>query len=311
MDSTMTPFISVIIPVYNRPRELRRALQSLADQTFRDFEVIICDDGSIEDVASVVESFQGILHVGYRRIDNSGGPARPRNVAVSMAKGIWISFLDSDDWWDEDRMAEVAAALGNEVDLLYHPMRLVAKEGRPARRGMHKTVGFQMRGEPLRHMALFGNPIPNSAAVVRRSILNQIGGICEDRGLVAFEDFDAWLRLVEIGARIKFLDRTIGSYWIGDDAISAMSERQIRGQILLFERHVLHFGPFRASAEARQHYTLGSMWSRIGGNAHLARAHFLCAKDLPTVTMRMKRLFRFAKVFFRDRVRSPGVEQLK
>lgn len=293
----MTPSISVVIPVYNRTWELQRALQSLADQTFRDFEVIVCDDGSTVDVRSVVDSFAGSLRIGYRRIENSGGPARPRNVAASMASGDWISFLDSDDWWDSDRMAAVAATLDDDVDLLYHPLRFVAVNGRPARRGFQTVVGYPMRGDALRHMALFGNPIPNSAAVVRRSLLDRIGGICEDRSLVAYEDFDTWLRLVEMGARVRFLDRTLGSYWIGDDAISALSERQIERQITLFERHVSRFGAdFRDEAEARHNYTVGTMWRRVGNRAQLARTHLLRAKGLPTFTMRIKRLLNLAMV---------------
>lgn len=298
MDTLVTPSISVVIPVYNRTWELRRALQSLVDQTFRDFEVIVCDDGSTQDVRSVVELFAEALRLSYRRIENSGGPARPRNVAVGMAKGDWISFLDSDDWWDRDRMAAVAAALSDDVDLVYHSLRFIAKNGRPTRRGLRKVVGFPMRCEPLRHMALFGNPIPNSAAIVRRSLLNSIGGVCEDRSLIAYEDFDTWLRLVEIGARVRFLDRTLGSYWIGDDAISAMAERQVERQIALFERHVSHFGTdFRAAAEACQNYTLGTMWSRIGNRAHLAREHLWRAKGLPTAPLRIKRLLKLAIAF--------------
>jgi glycosyltransferase involved in cell wall biosynthesis len=284
------PSISVVIPVYNRTWELRRTLQSLADQSFRDFEVIVCDDGSSVDVRSVVDSFAGSLHLQFRRIDNSGGPARPRNVATRMANGEWISFLDSDDWWDSDRMSVVAAALGHDVDLLYHPLRVVTSRDVALRRNHPKSVGRAIRGEPLRDMALFGNPIPNSAAVVRRKLLNSVGGMCEDRRLVAFEDFDTWLQLVEGGARVRFLDRTLGSYWIGDDAISAMSERQVHRQAALFERHVARFpADLRTAAQACQHYSISSMWRRIGGRPDLEFDHLRRAKGLPTLGLRLKR----------------------
>jgi len=289
------PSVSVVIPVYNRTWELRRALQSLADQTCRDFEVIVCDDGSTEDVRSVVDSCAGVPRLSYRRIANSGGPARPRNVGVKAARGEWISFLDSDDWWDGDRMDAVVQALDDGVDLLYHPLRYTAPPGRSVRRGLRRVVGYPMRCDALRHMALFGNPIPNSAAVVRRSLLNRIGGMCEDRSIVSYEDLDAWLRLVEAGARVRFLDRTLGSYWIGGDGISAISERQVNAQIALFERHVSKFdADLRSAAEACHHYTLGSMWSRVGNHSGKARDHLLRAKGLPTLEMRMKRLLKLA-----------------
>ena len=84
----MTPQISVVIPVYNRSWELRRALESLARQTTKNFEVVVCDDGSAEDIRAVVTTFEHQLDVQYQRIENSGGPARPRNVAIGLAREI-------------------------------------------------------------------------------------------------------------------------------------------------------------------------------------------------------------------------------
>lgn len=289
---------SVVIPVFNRTWQLRRALRSLEEQTFRTFDVVVCDDGSSEDVASIVAEFKDRLSIVLLRIENSGGPARPRNMAVQRASGDWISFLDSDDWWDPHRIEAVLAALNEDVDLLYHPLRLVGRDGNSVLRGWRSVVGFPMRCEPLRHMALFGNPIPASAAIVRRSVLENIGGMCEDTDLVAFEDFDAWLRLAENGARIHYFDATLGSYWIGDDAISAMSEKQIYRQVSLFERHFPYFAQFETEAKARQNYILGLMWKRVAGHAHLAREHLLQAKGLPTISMRINRLINLAIVFF-------------
>ncbi|WP_114639651.1 glycosyltransferase family 2 protein [Polynucleobacter necessarius] len=103
--NSASPFISVIIPVFNRSWQLRRALESLRDQTFRDFEVIVCDDGSSEDIASVVKDFEGNLNIQVIHMSNWGGPARPRNKGLELSRGQWISFLDSDDWWDLNRLS--------------------------------------------------------------------------------------------------------------------------------------------------------------------------------------------------------------
>jgi len=294
----VTHSLSVVIPVYNRTWELRRALQSLCEQTDQAFEVVVCDDGSTQDVRSIVEVFAPSLSLTYERIENSGGPARPRNVAIGLAQGEWISFLDSDDWWDADRVAVVKQALNGGVDMLYHPLRLVAASGRPTR-GLRRVVGGPLRCEALRHMALFGNPVPNSSAVVRRSLLVAIGGICEDSDLVAYEDFDAWLRLVERGARVQFLDRVLGSYWISESGISGISERQIERQTALFMRHAPQFAPdFIEAARACHHYSLASLWRGIGGRPGLERDHLLRARALPTVALRLKRLARLAMTAF-------------
>jgi glycosyltransferase involved in cell wall biosynthesis len=302
----MSPLISVVIPVYNRSWELRRALEALARQTEQNFEVVVCDDGSTEDIRAVVATFEHQLDLQYQRIENSGGPARPRNVAIGLARGEWIAFLDSDDWWDDDRLAVVGAELVGGIDFLYHSLRVVTAPGVTTRTLEHRAViGEPLRGEALRHLALFGNPVPNSAAVVRRSLLLGIGGICEERAIVAVEDFDTWLRLLEGGAQIRFLNRVLGSYWVGEDGISAFSMRQIDRQIALFERHTHHFNPdLRVAAEACHNYMIGSLLLQIGEDLPQARKRLWRARRLPLLTMRLKRWLKLAMIVFkiRDRV---------
>lgn len=84
--------ITIVIPVFNRADELVRALSSLVDQTDKDFDVIVCDDGSTEDIYSKTKHYRDILRVKFIRIDNSGGPARPRNKAVEIVTATWVSF---------------------------------------------------------------------------------------------------------------------------------------------------------------------------------------------------------------------------
>lgn len=295
------PRISVVIPVYNRTWELRRALESLARQTVGDFEVVVCDDGSTEDIRAVLAPFETQIEVRYERIENSGGPARPRNVAIGIARGEWIAFLDSDDWWDDERLAVVGSELGDELDILYHPLRVIAGPGLTRTLERRDVIGERPRGDALRHLALFGNPVPNSAAVVRRSLLTQIGGICEDRSIVAVEDFDTWLRLLEAGARMRFLDQVLGCYWIGDDGISTFSRRQIDRQIALFERHLPRFNPeLRIVAEATHNYSIGAQLLQLGGNPFLSRRYLMQARNLPSMAMRVKRLMKLAMTFIKS-----------
>lgn len=290
--------ISVVIPAFNRGWELNRALLSLVSQTRKDFETIVCDDGSTEDIHATVSRFEFELDIIYLRIDNSGGPARPRNKAVAKATGEWISFLDSDDWWDANRVERVCAHLGNGIDLLYHPLRVVPASSIKGRRERRSVIGEPLRASPLVHMVLFGNPIANSGVVVRRDILNSIGGISEEKSLTALEDFDAWLRLVENGINPVFLDEILGNYWIGEDGISAVTASHIERQVALFARHVNKLGPeLRVKAEASQNYVLGSMLLQLTGHRAEARKYLLRASNLATTSMNLKRWLKFALTF--------------
>jgi glycosyltransferase involved in cell wall biosynthesis len=96
--------VSVIIPTYNQSKDLNRCLLSLVDQTFKNFEVIICDDGSYDDTKQIVRQFHSKLEIKYLYNANFGGPAHPRNCGIKAAKGEYIAFLDSDDWWCNNKL---------------------------------------------------------------------------------------------------------------------------------------------------------------------------------------------------------------
>ena len=101
----MAPTISVIIPAYNAAATLARALDSVLAQTWHAHEIIVVDDGSTDATVEVVESYGGLVR--YLRQENAG-PSAARNHGVSVANGDWIAFLDADDWYYTDRLAQHA-----------------------------------------------------------------------------------------------------------------------------------------------------------------------------------------------------------
>lgn len=257
------PLISVVIPIFNRSWQLRRALNSLTAQTFKNFEVIVCDDGSTEDISSVVQGYEGTLKIQLIRMPNWGGPARPRNQGMRVATGDWISFLDSDDWWDENRLEVMVNNLDGRSDFFYHSLRVVREYRWGNSREKRLILGEAISGDPFRQMMLIGNPIPTSATLIRRTLLLAHEGMSEERDLIAMEDFDCWLRLASAGARFVFLNQCLGNYWIGADAISNFTEKQIKGQKLLYQRAASKIqSSFLRQAMARQNYVLGSLYYR-------------------------------------------------
>ena len=265
----MTNSVTVVIPTYNRSAELDRALASLVHQTDRDFSVFVCDDGSAEDIRSVVDRYADRLDIACERIENSGGPARPRNIGVAQATTEWVSFLDSDDWWQPDRMATMRAALNDDADIVYHGLRVIranAAKGSTEADQTGEIIGSALRdADPLTHMLRFGNPLPTSATLVRTMLMREISGFDESRALASVEDFDAWLRLASHGARFRFVDRPLGFYWVGDDNISAFTPRQYERQRALFERQ-LTLLPANQRRRARSNfaYLLGSYELMLG-----------------------------------------------
>lgn len=259
--------LTVVIPAFNRSQELIRSLDSLVAQTDPNFDVIVCDDGSTEDIASAVNGFNTRLRLRLLRIENSGGPARPRNVATNAATTRWISYLDSDDWWLPFRMARLKAALSDDSDIVYHPLVVErADQDTMARPAHGSQIGYPLDvADALWYMVRTGNPFPTSGTTVRREVIIAIGGFDESRDLTSVEDFDAWFRLVAAGARVRHLSEALGVYWVGSDQISTFNACQFERQRHLFQRQLeLLPPPYRARAKSNFGYLLGSYALNLG-----------------------------------------------
>src|SRR5258708_8712103 len=95
------PLVSVIIPVYNREHCVKRAIDSVTAQTFKDFEVVVVDDGSKDGSVEILKSYGDSIHLICQK---NAGAGTARNVAIRAARGRWIAFLDSDDAWRPEKL---------------------------------------------------------------------------------------------------------------------------------------------------------------------------------------------------------------
>jgi glycosyltransferase involved in cell wall biosynthesis len=237
------PYFSVIIPCYNRKRELNRALESLCVQTFKDFDVLVCDDGSTDLTRDVVASFTGKMAVTYLREENWGGPARPRNNGLKVARGEWVCFLDSDDWWYPEKLATVFA-FTHKADVIHHDCAVFDSSGKKF---------LQMRGRQLKKPVFIDlmtgwNALYTSTVCVKKTILDSVGGFSEDRALIAIEDFDLWTRISRVTDLFIHIPRILGAYWTDGGNISVFSEKSIARETAFYER----FSVYLVSEERRE-----------------------------------------------------------
>jgi glycosyltransferase involved in cell wall biosynthesis len=94
---------SIIIPTFNRAEKLQKAVQSVLNQTYTNFEILIMDDGSTDQTKEMVRLLQD-NRIKYEWSKNSGGPAIPRNRGIQIAQFDWICFLDADDSWESNKL---------------------------------------------------------------------------------------------------------------------------------------------------------------------------------------------------------------
>jgi glycosyltransferase involved in cell wall biosynthesis len=212
------PMFSVVIPTYNRAELLKRTLRSLVAQTYKNFEVIVCDDGSTDHTNEVVESFRKDLNIKYIWEENWGGPARPRNNGIRAASSEWIAFLDSDDWWIPNKLKLCVEHITDDVDLIYHNLRI--KRNKPALFQPKTIKSRQVKAPVLVDLLVNGNTINNSSVVVRRSILVNICGINENPNMIAAEDYSTWLKIASITDKFYLIPKYLGYYMLHPDGIS-------------------------------------------------------------------------------------------
>ena len=212
---------SIIIPTFNRSIDLKRALTSLKYQLYKYFEVLVCDDGSTDNTPEVVAAFSNDLNIKYIKIANSGRPAIPRNLGITQAKGKYIAFLDSDDWWHENKLQLAFECLENGADLVYsdfYKVKSLTEKEIVRVRDLKTNITTDL----LKN----GNAICNSTVAVRKSILDKVGFFNEGHEYIAWEDFDLWLRISKITNRFVHINQPLVYYWFGGGNIST-SERTI------------------------------------------------------------------------------------
>ena len=185
-----TPAVSVVIPTRNRPDLLDQALDSVARQTFQDFEVIVVDDCSDESPAATVERFR---HTRLIRHDEPlGGPAA-RNTGIKASRGAYVALLDDDDTWEPGKLAEQVRALegtGPNVALCYCWVDVLDEDsGKVVWRQCYTCQGRALEA------LLRGNFISMISVLIKREVFDRVGLF--DESFPSRQDWEMWVRIAK------------------------------------------------------------------------------------------------------------------
>jgi glycosyltransferase involved in cell wall biosynthesis len=256
------PFFSIIIPTYNRSKKLKQAIDSVLAQTFTDFEILVMDDGSTDDTPEIIAEYKD-QRIIYQWDTNSGGPARPRNRGLKIAKGEWICFLDADDWWTLNKLEICIDYIDkNEIDFIYHDLFIV----RDIKAFLESKIirSRKIKRPVLINLLVKGNVIANSSVVVRKSLMDKIGGINENPGMVAAEDYHTWLRIAQLTDLFQYIPESLGYYMINDEGISQKDMYDVINEVtkefvhLLSEKQLNSFYTVISYMRGRHHYINGN-----------------------------------------------------
>jgi glycosyltransferase involved in cell wall biosynthesis len=212
------PLISIVIPTYNHSIYLKKALTSVINQTFENWEVIVVDNYSSDDTSKIINTYND-PRIKYIKNHNNGVIANSRNNGIKFAKGEWIAFLDSDDWWKPEKLKTCVDFFNNQVDLIHHDLKIISNKSHFFERKAFKSR--QLKKPILIDLLVNGNLITNSSVVVRRKMLKNIGLINEDPKLIAAEDYNTWLKISKLTDQFLYIPKKLGYYLIHDHNISS------------------------------------------------------------------------------------------
>lgn len=217
----MSPLVSVIMPAYNAERYIAESINSVCAQTYPDWELIVIDDGSTDNTASVVRRLATADTRIHLITQPNGGPARARNAGIAVARGDLVAFLDSDDLWVPHKLTAQIVAIDSEaVDLVFSDGWIFPEDEVAAETQSFWMVAGRFSGAEMFRLGFAGNRISVLSVLARRDALARVGFFDEDVRVSSCEDYDLWMRLAENGAAFYGMSDKLVRYRLRSGSLS-------------------------------------------------------------------------------------------
>jgi len=232
MEEATGPIVSVVVPAYNRAHTVGRAILSVLNQTYQNLELIVVDDGSVDETGRAIKQFTD-PRLRYLRHEKNCGGAAARNTGIRAARGTYVAFLDSDDEWLPEKLArEMAAfqAASPAVGLVYCGKALHDE-------GTGRVVKVRMptlQGDVYKKLLAWDFIGSSSRVTVRKETLDSVGGF--DEHLKTCHDWDLYLRVARV-SRIAFVPDILVKRYLHSGQLSGSLKGIWRGRAMIIEKY--------------------------------------------------------------------------
>lgn len=230
----MKPFVSIVLPAYNAAQHLESTLDSVLSQTYKDFELVIVDDGSSDETYTLAESFcKRDSRIKLIHQENQGAAAA-RNKGIQNAQGIYIAFLDADDLWVADKLAIQVEHLEQDPKLgmsFGKVQYITAEDVAAATISSVKLTNITAKDFFEENLA-----VTPSNTVFRKEALLQVGGFNEDSNLLGFEDVELFIHTICEGWKIEGINKNLISYRLSEAGVSSDLSRMEKRWYLLVQK---------------------------------------------------------------------------
>jgi len=298
LNTEFTQLVSIVIPTYNHAKFISKALKSVIDQTYENWEAIIIDNESVDETYKLINNFND-PRIKYFKISNDGVIAKSRNLGIKEAKGDWIAFLDSDDWWTKDKLEVCLSKISKNVDFIYHAHEYVNKSKSFFKKKIIK--GRELKKPILNDLLIGtitkGSQISNSSVIVRKNILIKIGGLNENKILVGSDDFDTWLRIAQITDQFLFINKRL-SYYLFHDANTSNKNMSISQRLVVKNFMHLFNNQQKLNLEIKLRYISGS-YNYLNNNHKKAKKDFMFVIKNGLLHLKLRSLLKLILMVFK------------
>jgi glycosyltransferase involved in cell wall biosynthesis len=285
-DVACEPLVSVIIPTFNRRGLVLRAIESALVQTYRNYEIVVQDDGSTDGTGKAVAGLSGPISYSWQ---SNQGLAAARNAAIRRSRGGLIALLDSDDVWTTDKLEKCVRYLQQrpDIDVVYTPMATVDAEGRVMTGHDKPCLAGWILDDLFENIC-----VHDPAAVFHRRVWERVGGFDESLPVCVGHNF--WLR-VAVAHQFGVIDEPLAvRTWLKDSLTRAKKARVFRIKAEMLHRFFEEQGGrerldwTRAKrAIAKACLTAGRLTAREGDWAYATRLFFGAVHYRPTLRARV------------------------
>ena len=259
----MTPFFSVIIPSFNHAKFIGKAIQSVISQSFSDLEIIIIDNNSNDDTDQIIAQFLD-KRIKIIKINNDGIIAKSRNVGIKESNGKWISFLDSDDYWHENKLLSVHNLITTmkQVDVVCHDEYYIQNNQKVL--NIYGPISNHM----YEQLIYVGNCLSTSATSIRAIFLKEKKLFFREKfDFITVEDYDYWMLLANSGAKFVILHESLGTYLIHDTNSSLHLDRTNQNALSVLKNHIYSQQKFTRHKD--------KLWTNIQNRVNFEKSLFL------------------------------------
>lgn len=214
------PLVSIIMPTFNRSYCLSNAINSVINQTYSNWELIIVDNFSKDNTSELVNSFKK-KNIKFYQIHNKGIIAKSRNYGISKSLGEILCFLDSDDWWNKQKLQIEVNLINKGYEFIYSDMYLNYFKIKGFRK---RTRTRKLKNPIFNDLLINGNAINNSSVTLKRDLFFKSGGFKEDLNYVTSEDFFLWLNISKITNKFFKSNYISGYLTIGGDNATSLDK---------------------------------------------------------------------------------------